>query len=281
MARPHIEFLHAQQLPWETGKYTSLGDARIKILSEDNETGACTLIVRYPPGWRGTETCYLLSDSEFYVLDGAMTINGQDFTLDCYAYFPGGFIWNSAATDNGVDLLFYLEGPPDFIHGRPASGQFDVSNAVPFLNTHDIPFTQDGVDPDYEWFGMSKKVLRHDPRTQAGTFMVEMPPQRHRPDWTGPTELHECVEELFLLSGDLHCPYGIFHAGMYLYRPPNIRHGPFYTRFGSVMLGRVDGLMENNFSESKVDMPLYTSHKPVLPKRLSALAGAAYKPKLY
>ena len=74
--RPHIEFIPSQWLPWDD---TILAEARAgtaaRVLSRDDLDGACSLIVRYPAGYRrGPET--LDADEEFIVLEGGLEIDG-------------------------------------------------------------------------------------------------------------------------------------------------------------------------------------------------------------
>jgi hypothetical protein len=52
MSRAHVEFIQSQTLPWQKGLHgEGRDDVDSKILSIDNGTGACTAVVRYPPGW--------------------------------------------------------------------------------------------------------------------------------------------------------------------------------------------------------------------------------------
>ncbi|MDX2225350.1 MAG: DUF4437 domain-containing protein [Rhodospirillaceae bacterium] len=274
MARPHIDFIQAQALPWVTGLNPSFPDLPVKTLCVDPDSGASTVIVRFPPGWRGPPASYLPFDQELYVLDGGFTAQGARFGLDAYAYWPAGFAQYDQFTDTGADVLCFIEGAADIILGRPPPGRYDQTHAVPHLDTHDMAWTKQGLDPDYEWFGFSWKVLRHIPATQATTFLLDTPAQRHPPGWMVRDEVHDCTEEIMILSGELCCPYGILTAGAYLNRPPGIRHGPYYTRFGNVLLGRVDGKLENNFNETAERVTLTPPHLPRLPENLCKYANA-------
>lgn len=280
MARQHIDFLHAQQLPWETDAYSSLPGVQSKTLSFDDETGACTVILRYPPGWRMDGPWHLPDDLEFYILDGAVELNGQPYTLDCYGYWPAGSVCDSASTETGVDIMTFFGGRPDYIQERPADGAYDLSGAIPFLDPYTMNWTQEGLDPDYAWYSMRNKFLRVDPETKACTLIVEMGAQHLPKDGMGCTEAHPTVEEIFILSGEGRCPYGIYSAGMYLYRPPDIRHGPYFSRFSNVMLLRLSGALDNNFSEPNTECSLYIDPKPRLPDEL-AQYREMYKPELY
>lgn len=280
MARQHIDYLHAQQLPWETDAYSSLPGVQSKTLSTDDETGACTVILRYPRGWKMDGPWHIAADVEFYLLDGKFELNGQLYTLDCYGFFPAGWVCDSASTETGADIMIFFEGHPDLIMNRPDEGQFDLTQATPYINTFDMPWTKDGLDPDYEWFTMRNKFLRVNPKTNACTLIVEQGAQHLPKDNMGCTEAHPTVEEIFILSGEVRCPYGVLSAGMYLYRPPDIRHGPYFSRYSNVMLLRLSGKLDNNFSEPNTECSLYIDPKPRLPDELAQYRGM-YKPELY
>ena len=54
MARAHLEYIQTQTVPWkQLGKDAlSRPGARVKPLSDDPDTKACTSILQYPAGWR-------------------------------------------------------------------------------------------------------------------------------------------------------------------------------------------------------------------------------------
>jgi hypothetical protein len=274
MARPHIDFIQAQVLPWEGGRYSSFSGVSTKTLSADPDTGACTVILRFPPGWRSSGPGHLACDVEIYALDGALTVNDCRYGLDCYGYWPAGFSLSEIHTETGADVLAFIDGAPHVVSGAAPAGKFDQSRAVAFLDTHEMAWSKDGLDPDYQWFHFQWKVLRHNERTNATTFLLDTPAQRHPPGWLARDEMHYCTEEIMIISGELHTPYGVLHAGAYLNRPPGIRHGPYYTRYGNLLIGRVDGKLTNNFNEQTERVTLTPAHNPRLPPALQKYANA-------
>ena len=279
MARPHIEFIHTQQLPWQNDIYPSLPGAACKMLSRDDDTGACSLLLRYPKGWRQDGALHFTAGEEFYVLDGSLTVNDQTYGLDHFAYLPAGFVRATSSSESGCDVITFFDAEPVTVPGVPTDGAFDVSGVIPCLNSHDIAWTADGMDPYYGDNGMQWKMLHFEPETNAATVLVTVPPQWHPDNWQGPQEIHDCMEEAFILAGDLHTHNGVFYPGMYFYRPPRIHHGPFATRFGSLMLVRVDGILENNWTEQETPVSLYPEHKPFLADDLKKTAGEAWQPE--
>lgn len=279
MARPHIEFIHTQQLLWRKDICPSHPGVFCKMLSRDDETGACSVLLRFPEGWTQDGPLYFTADQEFYVLDGSMRINDTDYGLDNYAYLPAGYGREAASTETGCDLIAFFNGKPATVSGVSANGDYDVSHAIPHLDPHEMAWSSDGMDPYYGDWGMQWKLLRHDPETQEATMLVTVPPHVHPKDWKGPQEIHDCMEEAFILAGDLCTHNGVFHPGMYFYRPPGIRHGPFASRFGSYMLVRVDGVLENNWTADEVPVSLHPEHKPFLPAELMGAASEAWQPE--
>jgi len=217
----------------------------------------------------------LSAAQELYVLDGAFELNGTIYGLDCYAHVPAGFLRSTSSAPQGCDMMAFFDASPETCAPDP-----EAKPIVPFLNTHDMAWESEGMDPYYADWGMAWKILSHDAASNATSMLVAIPPMAHPDDWKGPREIHDCMEEAFLLSGDLYTFNGVFHAGMYFYRPPRITHGPFATRFGCVILVRVDGVLENNWSveETTLSLDPPPKHAPVLPPDLVATAGAAWQP---
>ena len=80
MARPHIEFIQTQVLPWKTlGEDSSRPGALAKALSYDADSKAVSVIMKYPPGWSLPESHYLNSDEELYVLNGALWVGSVEY----------------------------------------------------------------------------------------------------------------------------------------------------------------------------------------------------------
>ena len=273
MARPHIEFIHTQQLDWQPELISALPGVAGKMLSQDEETGACSVLLRFPKNWSQSEPVAFKAGQEFYVLEGAFELNGQTYGLDCYAHVPASYTRQSSSANNGCDMIAFFDALPEVGASDP-----EASAVVNYLNSHEMSWQCDGMDPYYADWGLAWKILTHDPETNATTMLVSMPPMCHPKDWRGPREIHDCMEEVFMLSGDLSTHNGTFFPGMYFYRPPRITHGPFASRFGCVILVRVDGILENNWTVEETEVSLTPPHAPMLPADLAAVAGDAWNP---
>lgn len=277
MARDHIEFFHTQQLAWEQELLSAFPGVQGKTLSVDRESGARSVLLRFPPGWAQPAPQQFPAGQELYVLDGAIEINDRHYGLDCYAHLPAGTVRHAASTPSGCDMIAFFDREP----ASPAAGapaREAGPPAVPYLNAHEMAWECEGMDPFYADWGLKWKILLHDPDTSATTMLVSMPPQVHPANWQGPREIHDCMEEAFMLAGDLYTHNGVFHQGMYFYRPPRIHHGPFASRFGCLILVRVDGVLENNWTQDEMAVTFDPTHAPVLPPGLAAAAGQAWHP---
>ena len=71
MARPHIEFIQSQHVPWQPG--AAIGLARrvqAKALSRDPDDGAFTALVDVPPGEALATAETLAASEEWFVQIG-------------------------------------------------------------------------------------------------------------------------------------------------------------------------------------------------------------------
>ncbi len=275
MVRPHIEFLHAQDLPWETSRLPEpLGVLDCKVLSMDDQTGACSIILRYPAGWVRSQTEHLGSAHEFLVLEGELEINGQAYGLDCYGYLPAGLKRYSTSSERGAVVLTFFDNAPEIYSGRGNMVENPDATAVLYRNLHDMEWSTEGIDPDIiRGRYIAHKRLRHNPETGDTTFVLEGSAHFHPEGWKEWELHHPCVEEMFLLSGDLSGPQGIMRTGAYFWRPPGIWRGPFASRLGYIGVFRfLGGHHVNIWGEKQTEVSLTPKHNPVLPDDLKSIA---------
>jgi hypothetical protein len=90
---------------------------------------------------------------------------------------------------------------------------------------------------------MVLKILRHVESTGELTALCANVPSYEYPM----LEFHDCVEEIYLLDGDIRLGNsGLMTAGSYLWRPPFVTHGPFFSRSGGLMLVWVPSTLVNH-----------------------------------
>jgi hypothetical protein len=267
--RPHIEFIHAQMLPWRRiAPGLARPDAEFKFLSRDERDGACSILIRYPAGWRREGPEFIEAAEEFYVLDGALEVNGHVFARDHYGYLPARATRTSMAAPAGAVALTFLDREPVLHAGAGAPAAL---TAIDVLHT---PWDMTLNDPKLAHLGISRKDLRQDPKTGERTFLSMVLPHSEPPGRKGPTEHHPVVEEAYVINGSLTGPQGTMGPGAYFWRPPGIAHGPFGTRWGCVMLIRfVGGEHVNVWSEGEAPFDFEAPYDPILPESLKPFAA--------
>ncbi len=264
MSRPFIEFIQQQAVPWQQGLYGGARpDVEVRMLSLDDETGASSLLLRYPPGWSRSEPEHLLADEELFVLRGELQMNGRAYPQYAYAHLPAGYVRETQASPGGAEVLAFFSGEPA---ARPGSGShqlLDESRLVEYVHALDGDWGGN-FHPQFPP-GAGRKFLRRDPHDGEETWVLGTMPLRNgrRP------EKHPVVEEMYLLSGELVGHVGKMRPGAYFWRPPEEWHGPFGSLTGNLMLFRTKGgPLSTVYTEDEVDFTWMPEHRPVLPPDL-------------
>ena len=104
-----------------TGRMTVSGDVgfttapgeMVAVVSEDPATGASTVLIKLPPGWKsqGPErhTCL----QEELLLEGDLSLEGRELSPFSYLCFPAGHVHGPLSTRNGCIVLAWHNGPVD------------------------------------------------------------------------------------------------------------------------------------------------------------------------
>lgn len=247
MSRGHVELAHAPEIAeceipasgWPAG-------AAVKLLSLDEETGAFTGIVRLPPGYRrpaGHAAC----ETELYVLGGSLRLGDRMRGTGYYEYSPPGAGQPPWSTEEGAEVLFFARGRrPDFTAGAGLDGAGDRIEC----DTEGLEWMVSPVEGPPE--GMVIKILRHVEETGELTALCSNVPQYDYPM----LEFHDCIEEIYLIDGDIRLGNsGLMTAGSYLWRPPFITHGPFFSSAGSLMFLWVPSTLVNHVPRDPESSP--------------------------
>jgi len=238
MARPHIEFIPSQVIPFRAGLP---GGARpgieCRLLSADDDTGALSTVLRYPAGWRSGSPGSLRADEELFVLEGELSINGLAYRKHDYAQLPAGYPRRSMGSDAGAVVLTFFSAAP--LAADPTA--FPPARLVERLDTRRMPAERGKRahmrSGDFDPSGTLHKTLYLDPESGDRTWLIGLMPM-----WSSArTERHPVVEEEFAILGDVCFPMGVMQAGGYFWRPPGIEHGPFASWGGALHLCRAKG----------------------------------------
>lgn len=275
MPRPHIEFIHAQELDWQSDILPgALAQTECKTLSEDSETGACSTILRYPQGWSQNGSFHLTADHEFLVLNGAIEINSQTYLSDSYGYLPAGFTYESWSAPEGAVVLTFFSAKPNIHDGTGTM----TGTAIPHVYLHDVTWTSADIDPEVQFLRIAHKMLRQDKEKGESTMILDCGAQTHPRNWQERALKHPCAEEMFLLSGDIAGERGVMHQGAYFWRPPEIWHGPFGSRNGNICLIRfMEGNHVNVWSDEARPFSLTPEYKPDLPDHMRERHSKPFK----
>ncbi|MAI06680.1 MAG: hypothetical protein CBC47_06130 [Alphaproteobacteria bacterium TMED87] len=242
MARPHIEFIQSQVIPFKKDLYIGIRDnIESRILSIDNEDGSSSCILKYPSGWLQNQPQALLVDEEFFVLEGSLEINGQIYAKHSYAHFPRGYAKRSHSSKNGAVVLTFFSGKLAIEETDINLSEYDDNRMIKFIDTQKM---EGETGPrkhmnsgDWDPSGTIHKKLYQDPYSGELTWLVGLMPGW----WSAKAEIHPVVEEEFAILGDICFPIGVMRDGGYFWRPPGIEHGPFATWGGTLHICRCKG----------------------------------------
>ena len=265
MARSHIEFVQSQLLPWRDDRLQTIRDGvEVRVLSEDFEDGACSLLVKYPPGFSAPRGA-LTVDDEFLVIEGSLAIGDLEYSEFAYAHIPAGYETGAWSSRTGAIVL-------EFFSARPAlatqSIAFDERRLVLHKDGFQVPYTGN-FHPQFPP-GAGRKMLYLDPITQDATWLLGTLPLR----WAERSEVHITVEEMYLLGGEVHGDRGIMRPGAYFWRPPHVPHGPYGTQTGNLYFFRTKGgNLSTNYVDPVKPFRWWPEYDPILPPELEAQRG--------
>ena len=255
--RPHIEFIQQQSLPWRSG-IVPVDGVVTRILSRDEASGAVTMINRYPAD-TAIEQAYALDiDKEFIVLRGELRINEVSYTKGDYAYMPAGFERRKTIVPEACDVLTFYEGSTDLPPGE----------LVERIRTNEVEWGE-ASDPNVASASIHRHVLRPDTAIGERTWLLRL--DTDEPYEIRGVERHPCVEEMYLLDGDIHMVTGVMTAGAYFWRPALVPHGPTGSKSGFTALFRaIEGAFETEWSDLAESVPWDAPYDPVLPSTESS-----------
>jgi hypothetical protein len=246
MARKHIEPFVDRDVPFR--KMTLPGFKKgmsYKMLSIDEDTGACTMTVKFDAGYR-MPPGMSYTEYEMQVLTGSIKYGDDVVTPGYYLRVPAGVHMKAMYVPRGATaLLMYNFAEPSFVES-------DEDHALAMRDQLTMVDSYDGM----QWMpssgaihpavapGCLLKVLKYDPLTEALTFLYCMTPRF----WQDNISYHDCAEEAYHIYGTSYMmQFGDLPTGGYFWRPAWINHGAFSSDLGILGFGRTDSKLHNYF----------------------------------
>ncbi len=199
------------------------------------------------------------------MLSGDLSIGSTDYGESDYAYWPARHARGRMTTQEGCTVLTFFEGRPQPM----APADDSASELIEKLATTDMAWAAPS-DATLAAGRVSRKVLKPNERSGGRTWLLKIDAADGDPFEIHGVERHPCVEEMFLLEGDMAMTCGTMHAGDYFWRPPMIPHGPMGTRQGFLGFFRAkEGAFDTEWSVSKDPIPWDAPYSPTLPNESS------------
>jgi hypothetical protein len=244
MPREHIEFVHRSELQWEDSDVEGIPEGpRQKVLSEDPESGASTLLLEVTDERRDPTADPLTWDHgvELFVLDGEFWLDGKRLGEYDYAYIPPETPVTRFGASTDATVLFMPDGELSTTDGG-GDGQAQVTV------TAEMEWEMVEV-PGFPQGAMMKSLYMDEERGDS-TWLLGVLPQWHETR----IEVHPVVEEAYQVQGSMETDRGTFTQGSYFWRPADIPHGPFYSEHGCLIFFRTrDGALDVEYIADTAD----------------------------
>jgi len=254
MARPHIEPFCDRDVHFKNMTLPGFASGMsYKMLSFDNETGACSMTVQYEAGYKQTPG-FSWSEYEMIIIEGELKVGDQICRKGHYFFVPAGYAMPEISTGQGcLVLMMYNTGEPSHEEStnHHAQAQADLYHSTD--SYMDIPWAMGNLVSPAVASGCLIKLLNYNPISHAMTFLYCMTPNFYQDN----ISYHDCAEESYHLWGtSWMMQFGDIPSGGYFWRPAYINHGAFASEYGCIALGRTDSKLFNHFHYNPWTTPI-------------------------
>jgi len=259
MARPHIEPFCDRDVHFKNMILPGFSRGfSYKMLSFDNETGACSMTVQYEGGYQQSPG-FSWSEYEMIVIEGELSVGDETWRKGHYAFVPAGYAMPKIVSEQGcLVLMMYNTGEPSHEQSTEhhAMAQVDLYHSVD--SYMDIPWAAGNVTKPSVASGCMIKLLNYNPISHAMTFLYCMTPNFSQDN----ISYHDCAEESYHLWGtSWMMQFGDIPTGGYFWRPAYINHGAFASEYGCIALGRTDSKLFNHFHYNPWSTPIENANR--------------------
>ena len=254
MARPHIEPFVDRDVAFKKMRLPGFSPGMsYKMLSMDNETGACTMTTQLDSGY-SQPPGFSWSEWEMIVIEGELQLAGRTARKGHYFYVPAGYAMPAISSERGaLALMMFNTGEPSLVEATDHHPLCQTNLYHDVDSFMDIPWGPGNVVKPSVASGVMIKLLNFNPISYAMTFLYCMTPAFFQDN----ISYHDCAEESYHLWGtSWMMQFGEVPTGGYFWRPAYINHGAFASEFGCIALGRVDSKLFNYFHYNPWSTPV-------------------------
>lgn len=254
MARPHIEPFVDRDVAFKKMRLPGFSPGMsYKMLSMDNETGACTMTTQLDSGY-SQPPGFSWSEWEMIVIEGELQFAGRTARKGHYFYVPAGYAMPAISSEKGaLALMMFNTGEPSLVEATDHHPLCQTNLYHDVDSFMDIPWGPGNVVKPSVASGVMIKLLNFNPISYAMTFLYCMTPAFFQDN----ISYHDCAEESYHLWGtSWMMQFGEVPTGGYFWRPAYINHGAFASEFGCIALGRVDSKLFNYFHYNPWSTPV-------------------------
>ena len=244
LGRVHTDFVHSQWVPARVlnANNSQPGVSGAPLSYDAKGTRAVSVLFRYPPGWSMLRPHYVNSDQEFLILDGSLEIDAVQYGVGDYAYLPAGMQHDAMRSPSGALVLNFYEGEHLAFYEPTPAGMFVRNRLIPRIATAGMPWSAaDDLLARSLGRRVKEKILRRDPISGECTRLVQAAADRPGATLDRPIVVHEAVEEMFVIEGEVSTSHGTMYRGAYAWRAAGTARGPFASKTGFVALIRTKG----------------------------------------
>ena len=252
MARKHIEPFVDRDVDFKRLDLKGIPSGyNYKMLSIDDDTGACTMTVQWDAGYKQPPSVSY-SDLEIFMMEGEMKVGDKVCRKGEFFFVPRGVSLPAFSTEKGcLALVMYNDTEPEIIESDEDMNGADREGLIQLSTYDEMPWQVPTLFPQTA-SGCLLKLLRFDEKTHAMTFLYTMTPGFQQDN----ISYHDCAEEAYHVWGtSWMMQFGDLPTGGYFWRPAYVNHGSFYSEQGILGFGRTDGELHNHFHYNPYSTP--------------------------
>jgi hypothetical protein len=233
-------------IPLDTIRDGNVGGPAWKLLSKDEETGACSYLMHMPPNWHDEVLDYHPGVEEAYVLAGVSTMGEADqggtrLEVGDYCYRPPGILHGPARIPSINGATFFQRMSSELRILRYDGDEFPHENFQPITDeykTHPVTWAEKTSTDDLPWetstggwTGARHKWVWRNTETGGGCVILDLPA-----GWQGTGSPAIGSIEEFVLEGGMQAGGVEYRSWGYAHRPPGQPAGRYSTLEGARLL---------------------------------------------